>query len=123
VTSLARPGGNITGSTRMSPDLSRKRIELLKEAAPKTSRVAVILSTTTLLDKDELREMESEARQSSRLFFLLLILCVKLHGHFSIAILGKYLKTSDTDVLMEVYKDIGLSSLARSRILPCAASK
>ena len=62
VASLARPGGNITGSTRMSPDLSRKRIELLKEAAPKTSRVAVILSTTTLLDKDELREMESEAR-------------------------------------------------------------
>src|SRR4029434_1078522 len=62
VTSLARPGGNITGSTRMSPDLSRKRFEILKEAVPKISRVAVILSTTTLLDKDELREMESEAR-------------------------------------------------------------
>ena len=62
VASLARPGGNITGSTRMSPDLSRKRFELLKEAVPKTSRVAVILSTTTLLDKDELREMEGEAR-------------------------------------------------------------
>jgi ABC-type uncharacterized transport system substrate-binding protein len=61
VMSLARPGGNITGSTRMSPDLSRKRFEILKEAVPKTSRVAVIFSTTTLLDKDELREMESEA--------------------------------------------------------------
>jgi ABC-type uncharacterized transport system substrate-binding protein len=61
VASLARPGGNITGSTRMSPELSRKRFEILKEAVPKISRVSVILSTTTLLDKDELKEMESEA--------------------------------------------------------------
>ena len=63
VTSLVRPGGNITGSTRMSPDLSRKRFEILKETTPRISRVAVILSTTTLLDKDELKEMESEARR------------------------------------------------------------
>ena len=63
VASLARPGGNITGSTRMSPDLSRKRFEILKETVPKISRVAVILSTTTLLDKDELKEMEGEARR------------------------------------------------------------
>ena len=63
VMSLARPGENITGLTRMSPDLSRKRFEILKEAVPKISRVAVILSSTTLLDKDELREMESEARR------------------------------------------------------------
>ena len=43
VASLARPGGNITGFTNVSPDVSTKRLELLKEAAPKTSRVAVYL--------------------------------------------------------------------------------
>src|SRR3989442_420003 len=41
VTSLANPGGNITGLTQISPQLSGKRIELLKEAFPKISRVAV----------------------------------------------------------------------------------
>ena len=42
VASLARPGGNITGLTVMSPELSEKRMELLKEALPKLSRVAVL---------------------------------------------------------------------------------
>ncbi len=61
VTSLARPGGNLTGSTRMATELGGKRIELLKEAVSKVSRVAVIWSTRQ--DRDELREMESSARQ------------------------------------------------------------
>jgi putative ABC transport system substrate-binding protein len=42
VSSLARPGGNITGSTSISPDVSGKRLELLKEVVPKASRVAVL---------------------------------------------------------------------------------
>lgn len=63
VASLARPGGNVTGSTRMSKDLSGKRIEVLKEAIPKVSRLAALLSSaTTLLDRDELKEMEIAAR-------------------------------------------------------------
>jgi ABC-type uncharacterized transport system substrate-binding protein len=41
VASLARPGGNITGFTNLSPDLSTKRLELVKEVSPKISRVAV----------------------------------------------------------------------------------
>ena len=41
VATLARPGGNITGFTNFSPDVSTKRLELLKEAAPKISQVAV----------------------------------------------------------------------------------
>jgi ABC-type uncharacterized transport system substrate-binding protein len=39
VTRLARPGGNLTGVTCMTTELSPKRLELLKEAAPKASRV------------------------------------------------------------------------------------
>jgi putative ABC transport system substrate-binding protein len=42
VASLARPGGNITGLSVLSPELSGKQLELLKEIVPKLSRVAVI---------------------------------------------------------------------------------
>jgi putative ABC transport system substrate-binding protein len=42
VASLARPGGNITGASSLNPELSGKRLELLKEAFPKVSRVAVL---------------------------------------------------------------------------------
>jgi putative ABC transport system substrate-binding protein len=43
VESLARPGGNATGLSLMSVDLSGKRLELLKEAVPNLSRVALLL--------------------------------------------------------------------------------
>jgi ABC-type uncharacterized transport system substrate-binding protein len=42
VDSLARPGGNVTGMSNLSLDLSGKRLELLKEALPRISRVAVL---------------------------------------------------------------------------------
>jgi putative ABC transport system substrate-binding protein len=42
ITSLARPGGNITGSTYFSPELNAKQLELLKEAFPGLQRVAVL---------------------------------------------------------------------------------
>ena len=45
VASLARPGGNITGFTNLSPDVSTKRLELLKETSPKVVRVAIIQNT------------------------------------------------------------------------------
>jgi len=46
VASLARPGGNITGLTSISTELSGKRLELLKEAIPKISRVAYLRDPT-----------------------------------------------------------------------------
>ena len=42
VASLARPGGNITGLSTLAPEISGKRLELLKEIVPKLSRVAVL---------------------------------------------------------------------------------
>src|SRR5262245_36657928 len=44
VDSLARPGGNITGLTRFTRELSGKRLELLKDAVPRISRVGVLWS-------------------------------------------------------------------------------
>jgi putative ABC transport system substrate-binding protein len=44
VTSLARPGGNITGTTLLSSTLAGKRLELLKQVLPHVSRVAILLN-------------------------------------------------------------------------------
>ena len=46
VASLARPGGNITGLSTLAPEISGKRLELLKEIVPKLSRVAVLGTST-----------------------------------------------------------------------------
>jgi putative tryptophan/tyrosine transport system substrate-binding protein len=46
VASLARPGGNITGLSTLSPEISGKRLELLKEIVPTLSRVAVLGTST-----------------------------------------------------------------------------
>jgi putative ABC transport system substrate-binding protein len=47
VASLSRPGGNITGLSEVSVELSAKRLELLKEAAPSTSSIAVLIDRAT----------------------------------------------------------------------------
>ena len=47
VNSLARPGGNVTGLTRFTRDLSGKRLELLKETVPKISRVGILDDAST----------------------------------------------------------------------------
>jgi putative ABC transport system substrate-binding protein len=62
VASLARPGGNITGSTVISPDVSGKRIELLKEVLPKASRVAVLLYSGSATDREEVKQAEPVAQ-------------------------------------------------------------
>src|SRR5262245_26950513 len=48
VTSLARPGGNITGLSNFAPELSGKRLEILREVVPKLSRVAVLGTSATV---------------------------------------------------------------------------
>ena len=62
VASLARPGGNVTGLTAISPDLLGKRLELLKEVAPKVSRVALLRNPDNPADAAMLREVEAAAR-------------------------------------------------------------
>jgi len=61
VTSLARPSGNITGLSSLAPELSGKRLELLKEIAPGLSRVAVLWASTTPGSAQALKEMERAA--------------------------------------------------------------
>jgi putative ABC transport system substrate-binding protein len=65
VTSLARPGGNATGSSNLAPELVGKRLELLKQAVPAVSRVAVLRQPGAVperAEKDMLKEAEVAAR-------------------------------------------------------------
>jgi len=65
VTSLARPGGNITGTSLLAPDLVGKRLEQLKQAVPSISRVAVLWQPGGLgerADKEMLQGTEVAAR-------------------------------------------------------------
>jgi ABC-type uncharacterized transport system substrate-binding protein len=62
VSSLARPGGNMTGITFLAFELVGKRLELLKEAVPRTSRVAVLASPEHPGQQRELSETQNTAR-------------------------------------------------------------
>ena len=61
VASLARPGGNITGLALLRPELSGKRLELLKEIIPKLSRVAVFASSGSADYAQVLKEIQFAA--------------------------------------------------------------
>ena len=62
VSSLARPGGNITGYMEISPELSGKRLQLLKETFPALARVAVLWSPATPDTGMQLRQTDAAAR-------------------------------------------------------------
>jgi putative ABC transport system substrate-binding protein len=62
VASLARPGGNITGLSTLVPELSGKRLELLKEVIPKLFRVAVFGDSTAPGNTPSLKETELAAK-------------------------------------------------------------
>jgi len=59
VSSLAHPGGNVTGFTAIAPDLSGKRLELLKDAVPKITRVGVLWYPGR--DEDDVKQIELAA--------------------------------------------------------------
>jgi putative ABC transport system substrate-binding protein len=62
VASLARPGGNVTGLTQMSPGLSGKRLELLREAVPRISRVSLLANLSDPIAAAQVQELEAAAR-------------------------------------------------------------
>ena len=61
VASLARPEGNITGLSTLAPEISGKRLELLKEIVPRLARVAVLGTSTQPGNAQQLRETELAA--------------------------------------------------------------
>jgi putative tryptophan/tyrosine transport system substrate-binding protein len=59
--SLARPGGNVTGLVDTSPELSGKRLEILKEILPKISRIAVLWNGANPVKRLDFKESEAAA--------------------------------------------------------------
>ncbi len=62
IANLAHPGGNITGSTFFSPELTAKRLELLKEVAPSLTGVGVLLIRDNEMNGPSLEVMEGTAK-------------------------------------------------------------
>ena len=63
VASLAHPGGNITGVIQDdTPEISAKRMQLLKDAVPHTTKVAVLLNSEQPYDRSEWQQLELAAR-------------------------------------------------------------
>ena len=60
--SLAHPGGNLTGTTTQAPELSKKRVQLLKELVPGAARFAVLWESSNLASAENWRETEDAAR-------------------------------------------------------------
>ena len=61
VASLARPGGNVTGLSGLSPELITKRLEILKDAVPKLARVGLLRSPTSITTEIQLKEVKPTA--------------------------------------------------------------
>ena len=62
VTSLNRPGGNVTGVVFFSEALGTKRLELLRQLAPKAATIAVLVSPSTPGTEEERKDIEAAAR-------------------------------------------------------------
>jgi len=62
VASLARPGGNVTGTTLMASGLAAKRLGLLKEIVPRSSRVLVLSYLVDPIAAPQVKELESAAQ-------------------------------------------------------------
>ena len=62
VRGLAHPGGNVTGVSMMSAEISGKRLELLRELAPSISRVGVLWNPSNPVSRAGVRETEAAAR-------------------------------------------------------------
>ena len=124
IDSLARPGGNVTGLTRLTVDLSGKRLELLKEVVPKISRVGVLWDSTGRASPND---YEAAARA---LKIQLQSLDVRgpnpdFEGVFQAATKGRVsgLVTARTGVLLVYRKQIADLAIKNRLPLMCEASE
>jgi putative ABC transport system substrate-binding protein len=61
IASLARPGGNVTGSASLTPELNTKRLEVLKDAVPKLARVGLLVPPSAISVDLQLKELRPAA--------------------------------------------------------------
>jgi len=116
VATLARPGGNITGLSNLAPELSGKSLELLKEALPRISRVAVLWNAANPAAELYRRETQAAARA---LGLQLHMLEVRVAGEFEKA-LADTLKQR-ADALLVLGAGDPLTFLHRKQIIDLGA--
>jgi len=98
VQSLARPGGNITGLSTINVELGAKRLELLKEAVPKATHVAVLYSPDDSANVLQLSQTEQAAKV---LAIRLLPVAVKKPDEFAPAFARMQHEGADALIVME----------------------
>jgi ABC-type uncharacterized transport system substrate-binding protein len=113
VSSLARPGGNATGLTFLAPELDGKRLELLKEAFPKVTRVAFLWRVPAARG-DPLREAEAVAKTLG-----LRLQSVGVRGPDDFESAFKAAKSGGAEALIVISNP--LSNTYRARIVDLAA--
>jgi ABC-type uncharacterized transport system substrate-binding protein len=122
VASLARSGGNITGTTFFSPELNAKGVELLKEAVPRIRRVAVLVNPDNPLKGPTLHGM---ARTATSLKLELQPVETRGPREFESAFAAMATQRVDalaiTDDLILINNARGLAALATKRRLPSTA--
>jgi putative ABC transport system substrate-binding protein len=90
VASLARPGGNVTGLSTLSPELSGKRMELLREVVPKLFRVAVFGTSTQPGHAQTIKELELAAKEfKAQIQFLDVLVSKDIENAFRAAAKGR----------------------------------
>jgi putative tryptophan/tyrosine transport system substrate-binding protein len=117
VAGLGRPGGNTTGLSGVSPELTVKRLELLREALPSVSKVAVLWNPTNPSNAPQLRDLEAAARTLKMQLQLLKVSAPRdLEGAFQAATrerAGALLTLDDLLIFKERRQIIGLAAKSR----------
>ena len=108
VTSFARPGGNVTGLTLQSPELSGKRLELLKDAAPKTTSVAVIWNGASPQGAGFVQETKGAAQSLG-----LLLQIVEVHNPTDLDVAFKAVTSARPSALLTLADGMLFSNRAR----------
>jgi len=114
VASLARPGGNTTGISSLTPELSGKMIELAKETIPNASRVATLANPSGLNWKLNRKEMEGAARSLG-----VQLLALEMRGPDDLESAFEAARKKRANIL--VLPAAGAQSLYRKRIIELAA--
>src|SRR5262245_3079498 len=110
---VARPGGNVTGFSYMSPEVSAKRLELLREAAPQASRVGVLWNPGNVHEPKVMAAVEAAARQ-----LLVQLQPVEVRRAADYEVAFQTLRSQRADVLM-VFENV-LNNVHHQRIADLA---
>jgi putative ABC transport system substrate-binding protein len=124
VSSLGRPGGNITGSAAFGPEIMAKRLEMLRDAMPRITRVAVLFNPANSSSGRTLQAMEITARS---LKLSLQPFEVRSPDEFEGIIAAMVKRRADAivvqdDTMLSVNAK-GLADLAAKKRLPSAGAK